>query len=267
MEFMIILASQLKPTTMKTLEKHVIIYDCDCPMCKVYTSAFVKTGMLDENGRMPYNMLSDQVKSYIDLDRSRNEIALVDTEKGTVSYGIDSMFKVIAHRFHILKPLFDWKPFHWFMKKFYSFISYNRKVIIPAAEKPGTMECAPDFNLKYRVLYILLANVFSLVLLNHYYTIAFPLAQNKTFIIGLALTVHAVIVGRLALKDKMIKVWDYLGNVTTVFLAATLLLIITNALIKLIGLTTSQFLPILLAAIAVLATIEWVRRIRLLKFL
>ncbi len=252
---------------MKTLEKHVIIYDCDCPMCKVYTSAFVKTGMLDENGRMPYSMINDQVKSYLDMDRSRNEIALVDTENGTVSYGIDSMFKVIAHRFKILKPLFAWKPFHWFMKKFYSFISYNRKVIIPAAEKPGTIECKPDFNLKYRMLYILLANLFSFTLVNHYYDAAFPFAQNEVWILGGVMAIQTAILVRIALKYNTHKVWDYLGNLTTLGLAGTLLLIILNALMGLTGLITSQFLPIVLGAVALLAMIEWVRRIRLLKFL
>ncbi len=35
---------------MKTLHNHVIFYDADCPMCNLYTNAFVKTGMLDSNG-------------------------------------------------------------------------------------------------------------------------------------------------------------------------------------------------------------------------
>jgi predicted DCC family thiol-disulfide oxidoreductase YuxK len=30
---------------MKTLKDHVILYDAECPMCKVYTHAFTTTGM------------------------------------------------------------------------------------------------------------------------------------------------------------------------------------------------------------------------------
>jgi hypothetical protein len=33
-------------------------------------------------------------RSYIDMDRAKNEIALVDTQNKTVIYGIDGLFKV-----------------------------------------------------------------------------------------------------------------------------------------------------------------------------
>lgn len=39
---------------MKTLKNHLILFDAECPMCRVYTQVFVKTGMLDENGRAAY---------------------------------------------------------------------------------------------------------------------------------------------------------------------------------------------------------------------
>jgi len=39
---------------MKTLKNHMILFDAECPMCRVYTHAFVKTGMLDHNGRSSY---------------------------------------------------------------------------------------------------------------------------------------------------------------------------------------------------------------------
>ncbi len=32
---------------MKTLENQTLLYDEDCPLCQAYTSAFVKTGILD----------------------------------------------------------------------------------------------------------------------------------------------------------------------------------------------------------------------------
>jgi predicted DCC family thiol-disulfide oxidoreductase YuxK len=36
---------------MKTLENHTLFYDKDCPMCNIYTARFIKTKMLDANGR------------------------------------------------------------------------------------------------------------------------------------------------------------------------------------------------------------------------
>ena len=36
---------------MKTLENQTLLYDEDCPLCSVYTTGFIKNGMLDVNGR------------------------------------------------------------------------------------------------------------------------------------------------------------------------------------------------------------------------
>jgi hypothetical protein len=61
-------------------------------MCTFYTAAFIKTKMLDDNGE---NLCyPNGCRSYIDMDRAKNEIALVDTQNKTVIYGIDGLFKV-----------------------------------------------------------------------------------------------------------------------------------------------------------------------------
>jgi predicted DCC family thiol-disulfide oxidoreductase YuxK len=39
---------------MKTLKDHTLLYDATCPMCRLYTRAFVSSGMLDQEGRAPY---------------------------------------------------------------------------------------------------------------------------------------------------------------------------------------------------------------------
>src|SRR5258708_4527194 len=89
---------------MKKLANHTLIYDSECPMCDLYTKGFVKAGMLDGNGRVEYGCA--RVPASFDNQRARDEIALVDYENGTVTYGIDSLFKVIGHSFPLLKPLF-----------------------------------------------------------------------------------------------------------------------------------------------------------------
>lgn len=143
---------------MPTLKNHLILYDAECPLCTLYTRAFTKTGMLDSNGRAPYqtalnpttqtlNPTAPKIPSQapacplVDLQRAVNEIALVDTTTGTVTYGIESLFKVIGHSFPLFRPLFSWRPFIRIMRKVYAFISYNRKVIIPPpapAKLPAT---------------------------------------------------------------------------------------------------------------------------------
>src|SRR5688572_20252266 len=111
---------------MKTLKDHVIIYDDECPMCDLYTGAFVKTKMLEKNGREPYSWLPSSLRKQIDPQKARNEIALVNPKTGKVLYGIDSLFTILGYRFQFLKPIFQFEPFRLLTKYFYSFISYNR---------------------------------------------------------------------------------------------------------------------------------------------
>jgi predicted DCC family thiol-disulfide oxidoreductase YuxK len=117
---------------MKILKNNILIYDCECPMCTIYSGAFIKTGMLDKNGRMPYHQITEPVKQLIDSNRSRNEIALVNIEKKEVIYGLDSLLHILGNSFPVIKTIFRFAPLYWLMKKVYSFISYNRKVIAPS---------------------------------------------------------------------------------------------------------------------------------------
>jgi len=60
---------------MKTLKNHLILYDEECPMCAVYTQAFVKSGMLEPEGRASYQKLSFDFCSGIDPQRAVKENA------------------------------------------------------------------------------------------------------------------------------------------------------------------------------------------------
>ena len=151
---------------MKTLKNQTLLYDEDCPLCRVYTSGFIKAKMLDENGKKPYCQLSSEEQSFIDVQRAANEIALVDNLNKTVTYGIDSLLKVIGFSFPIVEKIGNLKPIKFLLKKLYSFISYNRKVIIPGRiNKKMTLQCEPDFSYKYRILFIFFATFCSLLIL------------------------------------------------------------------------------------------------------
>ncbi len=128
---------------MKTLENHMILFDEECPMCKVYTKAFVNSGMLsDDPGAVVISKhTSNNVCPVIDKQRAANEIALVNLENGEVTYGIESLFKIIGNAFPLFNPLFTFKPFIWLMSKCYAFIAYNRRVIIPAGKAGDGFLC------------------------------------------------------------------------------------------------------------------------------
>ncbi len=200
----------------KPLQNQALIYDKDCPMCCIYTSAFIRAGVLEKNGRQPYHMQASNSIEW-DPERAKNEIALVNYESGKVTYGIDSMFTVIGHRFPYLKPLFNWKPFHWCMKKFYSFISYNRKVIAPPAKNTAEITCVPDVNLKYRWLYIFTAGIIAALLNASALHMALNYSFGKTFSVILAIIIMRIGFQMFTVKTTEYKTqyMDYLGNLST----------------------------------------------------
>lgn len=194
-------------------------------MCNLYTSAFLKTGMLDEKGRIAYNKMGEDITCRIDKDRARNEIALVDTECGSVSYGLESLYKVIGHNFPFLWPLFRFSPFNKAMKKLYFFISYNRKVIVPSAESCANA-CIPDINKKYRLAFILFAWIVSALTLNAFSGRLVPLVPASNLLRELSICGgQLVFQGLLVLLSDKRKLLDYLGNVIAVSLIGSLMLL------------------------------------------
>jgi hypothetical protein len=256
---------------MKTLKDHVILYDSECPMCKIYTHAFTSTGMLDKEGRAPYQDMPPFACPVVDQQRAVNEIALVNTVTGEVNYGIESLFKVIAHSFPVFSPLFSFPPFVWLMRKVYAFISYNRKVIIPAPKTAGHMlqpsfgPLQPSFSLLYRILWLLFTMGFVGFVLTRYaglLTGILPLGSSyrEYGIAGGQVLFQGLIVSLLARAKR----WDYLGNMMTISLAGALLLL------PLLAIGTVVHLPAEAAAgyfliVAALMLLEHIRRAKLLS--
>lgn len=90
---------------MKTLNNHTLIYDNECPLCDLYSKGFIKSGMLSENGREAFTELSLSNEKLIDLNRAKNEIALVDFKKNIVIYGLDSLLLIIGNSFPTLEKI------------------------------------------------------------------------------------------------------------------------------------------------------------------
>jgi hypothetical protein len=88
--------------------------------------------MLDKNGREAFSEITSETKNKIDIHRSKNEIALIDTKNNRVIYGLESLLTIIGNSFPILEKFARIKPFHWFFQRLYKFVSYNRKQIIPS---------------------------------------------------------------------------------------------------------------------------------------
>lgn len=245
---------------MRTLENQTLLYDEDCPLCRVYTSGFIKAKMLDENGKKPYCQLSKEEQNFIDIKRASNEIALVDNENKTVIYGIDSLLKVIGFSFPWIEKIGNIKPVKYFLRKLYCFVSYNRKVIIPSKiNKEIKLQCVPDFNYKYRVLYILFAILVSSLIVNQF-NIKFRFLEIIFFV-----TTLVVIQTVLLLKFSKVIVLNYLGNFTTSILFGSLFLIPMIILKSFVNISEIAF-QIYFYLILSIVIIDIYRRSQIVKF-
>ncbi len=208
---------------MRTLKNHALIYDSECPMCNLYSKGFIAAGMLDQNGRKAFTELSAETKNRIDFNRAKNEIALVDHAKNKVIYGLDSLLLIIGNAFPMLEKTARIQPLYWFLKKLYSFVSYNRKQIIPSKNNHKAEACNPDFNLKYRMAYLVFIAVFSAYVLSLF---SEKLGLSRNFFRELGICTGQIFWQTVFLKVYLKeKIWDYLGNMMTVSLIGTFLLI------------------------------------------
>ncbi|MFW0737399.1 hypothetical protein [Flavobacterium sp. T12S277] len=211
---------------MKTLENQTLLYDEDCPLCSLYTTGFVKSGMLDQNGRKSYCQLSEEEQNFVDLERAPNEIALIDNTTKTVLYGVDSLLKVIGYSFPWIEKIGKTKPVHFILRKLYSFVSYNRKVIIPGEIKEeNKLQCTPDYNYKYRFLFIGFALTVTTFVLFSYSSLISVLPQTsiwREFVLAFGQIVFQSI---FMLKSDQKTMLNYAGNLMTVSLMGSLILL------------------------------------------
>lgn len=250
---------------MKTLQHQTLLYDDDCPLCQVYTSGFIKVGMLDKNGRKPFSHISNEEQNYIDINRASNEIALIDNKNQTVIYGIDSLLKVIGFRFPIIENIGHLKPIKFLLKKLYAFISYNRKVIIPSKQKSNpNLECQPSFNVNYRLYYILFSVIVTMTTLFYFSNSLAMLSETSILREGIITVGQLVFQGLLILKLGNQTILNYFGNLMTVSLLGSLILmplLLINSIIRI-----PEILMFLWFGVTVLVMfIEHFRRIKLLK--
>lgn len=249
---------------MKTLQNHLVLYDAECPMCTSYAKTLTQTGMLDSNGRASYQDMPQEACVLVDRQRAVNEIALVNTQTGEVSYGIDSLFKLFGHQIPMLKPLFTFGPFVWLMRKVYAFISYNRRVIIPPAHTvAGSLQ--PTFRLSYRLLYLIFTWFivgFILTGYAHLLTGLVPLGNvyREYMICGGQVFFQGIVISLYA----PVKRWDYLGNMMSISFAGALLLLPVLLLAKFVALN-AIICTICFMGVAGLMFLEHIRRTKLLQ--
>ncbi len=207
----------------------ILIYDDKCTLCNWYSGLFVRYGFLDSEGRKPFSTLDPSLLQKIDFARGRNEIPYLDIETGKTIYGIDAMLEIFGSRFPWIKKAGNIGIVNTILKKCYRLLSYNRKLIIAKKCGVGAIDCAPDFNYFYRLLFMVLFLAFNTWMLfpihTHlltrlpYYHISMRELQGAHF--GLVF-VNCI----LALQFNKVKAFEYLGQVNLLALITILLMTI-----------------------------------------
>lgn len=240
----------------------ILIYDDHCPFCTWYAGLFVRSGLLPANGSKPYSTLDPALRSQVDPDRSRNEIPLIDTRSGKVFYGIDALLEVLGSCFPLVKKIGSCKPLYWLLKKSYRFVSYNRKVIVGTRCGKGLIDCSPDLNITYRVLFMLVALLFNTLMLFPLHTEIFLAVVTEPFSIAKVQAAHFGIVlsnCTLAITLGKPKAIEYLGQVSVLSLM-TILLLLPILLINYRWPVPAWICTFYMLSVAVLVFKEYLRR-------
>lgn len=251
---------------MKTASK-VLIYDNDCLLCKTYTGAFVKTGLLPASGRQHFNTVDPEIFKLVDQQLCNNEIPLVDVAEQKVWYGIDAMLEILGAKFPFIKRWGNLPPIKWVLKKLYKIISFNRKVIVATAP-PAGYDCSPNFHLRYRILFMgillgfhcMVLPVLDQMVFQQMETANLTLQQLATIYAGLVF-VSALLLVLTGIKKGMEAVGQIMMTITIGLLWMVPLLIISNVF----GQPPAVFVYVYSGAVLVSIVKEGNRRMRYWK--
>lgn len=206
----------------------VIIYDDSCPLCSAYTKTFVKTGFLEKEGRMKFSDIESSMLNNIDLKRCVNEIPVIDTATNQVWYGIDALQEVLQQKIKFIRPVMNIKSFRWILYRLYKLISYNRRVIVAPDTKPGNFDCTPDFNIKYRISFMLLFLILNTIMLLPLYHYVLIESLFKGIAIEKLQVAHFLLVSiniTIAIALGVRKGIEYLGQINMLALLTILFFI------------------------------------------
>ncbi|MGV3610676.1 MAG: DCC1-like thiol-disulfide oxidoreductase family protein [Fluviicola sp.] len=244
-----------------------LLYDEDCPLCRWYTRLFVKYGLLPATGRISYNQYVVLHPNEVDANVAQTKIACVNHQTNQVLYGIDGLVAILGSRFKIIAVLGNFKPINWLLKLLYLFISYNRRVVAPAAKREMECNCEPAKSIPWRIIFIVLISMLTSLNVNWFfhhflsdYLISNP--ANDLILLGSQVCFQWVVFKLFGQENS----YDYLGHLAfTSFLGSLILLFfgLVLQLLNLAGIETGFLAIISFGATLAFMFYEHKRRINL----
>jgi hypothetical protein len=209
------------------LSNHKLILDKNCPICGLYANCLKKIRLIDDNTIAYYQNVNRKVFEQINAERAKSEVALVHPRSGKTKYGVDAFIKILTNDKPRLDRFFHLKYVYFLIEKLYRLISFNRKVIVGGGIVENGRGCAPRVHVPYRIAYILIAALFTGLMVN-----GFTAALDTELGVNhMGWREYAVCFGQIFWQFAVLSIvrpskrLAYLGNMSTVSIIGGLLLI------------------------------------------
>lgn len=138
---------------MKTLEHKLIVYDSSCRVCTSLRSIILLITSIPAGKTIAYRALPADLQKKVDLNRFRNEMALIDTTEDTTLYGAEGVMIIFNACWSWFRILMRFSVFRFLFRHFYKTIAFNRYVIAPP-DVLISCDCYPEINVRYRTGYV-----------------------------------------------------------------------------------------------------------------
>lgn len=212
------------------MKNKLIIYDSNCKVCVGLRDMMLVLGLVQQQECVAYLHLESRLKQQVSADRFRNEMALIDTKGGVTLYGADGVSFVFADKIQLLRPLFRFKPFFLLFRFLYKTLAFNRYVVATPRTPAITCDCYPESAASYRVAYIILAILLSVLLTGLFGVsvqaalgVAPAVAAKQMLLIAGTGWVLQILVAMLSLQRQPLL--EYLGHLATIMVAGLLVLV------------------------------------------
>src|SRR5688500_18302300 len=213
---------------MKSLNNKLIVYDSNCKVCSSLKDVVLTLTSIPEAKVKAYKDLSADQSLHVDSSNFKNVMALIDTSGGHTLYGAEGVAYIFSSQYKIADFLLNFKLIFKLFNFFYKTQAYNRYIIATPKSK-FYCDCFPDRVVKYRISYIVLASLISVLL-----TTLFGISLRKFFmnisaleaagqmllIAGTGWVVQMILAVAL-MKEKAL---DYIGHLGSIMVAGLLIL-------------------------------------------
>lgn len=214
---------------MKSLENKLIIYDSNCKVCSSLRDVVLKFTSIPEVKVKAHKELNETLSKQVDPEMFRNVMALIDTAGGRTIYGAEGVAYIFSSQYRIVDLLFRVTPVFKLFNFFYKTQAYNR-YIIATPKSQFKCDCFPDRVVKYRISYIvmtllvsiLLTGLFGISLKNFFKNISGTGAAIQMLL--MAGTGWLLQIG-LAIMLLRSKALDYIGHLGSIMVVGLLILV------------------------------------------